>query len=313
LLISLILIPMPSPNPDPIQQISHPYRWLGLAAVISASTLWAIAANIASSLFAVGVNPFAFVGISAWIAALGLTLPQLLSGKFKPPSMNKSKLLLSLLFILVEGLTYLTIARLSVAVAVVLLFTAPTLVVLWHTVTTRKIPSPTIILSLLLSATGVLLVSKIYTNGAGNLERFGILIGLLAALCFASYTLMSNMVTVTEAPLSILYRNLLIASLFWLGYIATQGFPPQLLEPGNMLKMVYIGLAGNLLPNLLYLWGVKQVRAERAAIAATIEPVIAATLAWLWFRQTLTPWQILGGALILTAVTTIQLHNPESR
>lgn len=302
---------MPSPKSDLAPPV--PSRWLGLVAIVSASTLWAIAANIASSLFAVGVNPFAFVGISAWIATLGLTLPQLLAGKFKPPSIGKSKLCLSLLFILVEGLSYLTISRLSVAVAVVLFFSAPTLVVLWRTITTRQMPSPTIILALVLSATGVLLVSELHTNNVGHLEKFGILIGLLAALCFAGYTLVSNMVTVTEAPLSILHRNLLIASLFWLGYLATQGISPQLLEPGNMLKMVYIGLAGNLLPNLLYLWGVKQVRAERAAIAATIEPMIAATLAWLWFRQTLTPWQILGGALILTAVTTIQLHNPESR
>lgn len=304
---------MPSPNPDPIQQISPLYRWLGLAAVISASTLWAIAANIASSLFAVGVNPFTFVGISAWIAAIGLTLPQLLSRKFKPPAMNKSKLLLSILFILIEGLTYLTISRLSVAVAVVLFFSAPTLIVLWHTVTTRKMPSPKIILALLLSATGVLLVSKLYANTGEYLERFGILIGLLAAICFAAYTLVSNAVTVNEAPLSILHRNLAIASLFWLGYLLTQGIPAQLLEPGNLLKMLYIGFMGNLLPNLLYLWGIQQVRAERAAIAATSEPVIAATLAWLWFQQTLTPWQIMGGALILTAVTTIQLHNPESR
>jgi drug/metabolite transporter, DME family len=304
---------MPPPNPDPIQQISPLYRWLGLAAVISASTLWAIAANIASSLFAVGVNPFTFVGISAWIAAIGITLSQLLSGKFKPPAMNTSKLLLSILFILIEGLTYLTISRLSVAVAVVLFFSAPTLIVLWHTVTTRKMPSPTIILALLLSATGVLLVSKLYANTGEHLERFGILIGLLAAICFAAYTLVSNAVTVNEAPLSILHRNLAIASLFWLGYLLTQGIPSQLLEPGNLLKMLYIGFMGNLLPNLLYLWGIQQVRAERAAIAATIEPVIAATLAWLWFQQTLTPWQILGGALILTAVTTIQLHNSEPR
>jgi drug/metabolite transporter, DME family len=306
---------MASSNPDSAQPITPLSRWLGLAAVVSASTLWAIAANLASSLFKLGVNPLTFVGISAWIAAIGLTLPQLLSGKLKLklPSMNRSKLLLSVLFILIEALSYLTIARLSVAVAVVLFFSAPSLIVLWRTVTTRQIPSSTIVLALILSATGVLLVSKLYANTGENLESFGILIGLLAALCFAAYTLVSNMITANEAPLSILYRNLAIASLFWFGYLLTQGIPAQLLEPGNLLKMLYIGLAGNLLPNLLYLWGIQQVQAERAAIAATIEPVIASILAWLWFQQTLTPWQIMGGILILAAVTTIQLHNPESR
>jgi drug/metabolite transporter (DMT)-like permease len=50
----------------------------------------------------------------------------------------------------------------------------------------------------------------------------------------------------------------------------------------------------------------------RWAIAATMEPVMAATLDWLWFHQTLTR-QLVGGALILTAVTTIQLQPAVSK
>jgi DME family drug/metabolite transporter len=48
------------------------------------------------------------------------------------------------------------------------------------------------------------------------------------------------------------------------------------------------------------------VQAQRAAIVATLEPVVAAILAWLWFGQTLTLLQILGAVLIVGAVTTLQ-------
>ncbi len=302
---------MPSLNAEPTQQI--PARWLGLAAVVSASTLWAISANLAASLFSEGVNPLAFVGISAWIAAIAVNLPHVASGKFQPLAMNQAKILMSIIFILIEGLSYLTISKLSVAVAIVLFFCSPTLVVLWQTVATRTMPSWIIVLALILSATGVLLVSELHLNSVEPLPGFGLLIGLAVAVCFATYTLVSKVATATESPLSIVRRNFSISSLFWLGYLLVSGIPPQLLEPGNMLKMLYMGLAGDLLPNLLYMWGVQHVRAERAAIAATIEPVIAAALAWLWFHQTLTPWQMIGGILIITAVTTIQLHNPESK
>ncbi|WP_410500556.1 EamA family transporter [Chroococcidiopsis sp. SAG 2025] len=52
----------------------------------------------------------------------------------------------------------------------------------------------------------------------------------------------------------------------------------------------------------------QRVRAERAAIVATLEPFVAAILAWLWFGQTLTLLQIAGGISIVVAVTAIQLR-----
>jgi drug/metabolite transporter (DMT)-like permease len=47
------------------------------------------------------------------------------------------------------------------------------------------------------------------------------------------------------------------------------------------------------------------VAAERASIAATLEPVLAATVAWVWLGQALGPAQIVGGALVLGAVLSL--------
>ncbi len=52
----------------------------------------------------------------------------------------------------------------------------------------------------------------------------------------------------------------------------------------------------------------KHLQAERAAIAATIEPVIAAGIAWIWFGQQLTILQMLGGVLILIAITLLRIR-----
>jgi DME family drug/metabolite transporter len=56
----------------------------------------------------------------------------------------------------------------------------------------------------------------------------------------------------------------------------------------------------------LLCWGVQHVQAERGAIAAMLEPVIAAILAWVWLGQSLTVIQLLGGALVLGAVSSLQ-------
>ncbi len=62
------------------------------------------------------------------------------------------------------------------------------------------------------------------------------------------------------------------------------------------------GLGGTLLPFLLYVWGVQRLRSERAVIAATLEPLFAALVAWMLLDQVLSPMQTMGGVLILGAV-----------
>ncbi|MFN6567981.1 EamA family transporter [Dendronalium sp. ChiSLP03b] len=99
-----------------------------------------------------------------------------------------------------------------------------------------------------------------------------------------------------------------VASLFWLAYQFTQGLPTTLLVPEHFPKVLMVGIIGNLLPYLLLLWSIQRVHVEWAAIVATLEPFVAAILAWLWFGQTLTLLQILGGVLIIAAVTAMQLR-----
>jgi DME family drug/metabolite transporter len=60
----------------------------GIVTVISASTLWAIAANVSSSLFQAGVTPFELAGVSAIVATMGKTvhLPRCCCKLFQAPA-----------------------------------------------------------------------------------------------------------------------------------------------------------------------------------------------------------------------------------
>ena len=292
----------------------HLVNTLGLAAVISASTLWAIAANVASGLFSIGLNPLDLAGASALIATLGLTLLNTLLGRGGTKTISKQHFVLGIVFALFVGADYIAIAKLPVAVAIVLIFNAPTIVVLWTAIANRRFPSPKVMLALVLSVIGVLLVSELLAGDMAQFNSFGILIGLATAAFFAVYTLLSEKVSVEgSTPIEVMQQIFSIASLFWVAYLFTQGMPTQLLEPTNFPKVLYMGIAGNLLPYLLYLWGIQRVQAQRAVIIATIEPVIAAVLAWFWFGQTLTAMQIIGGGLILVAITSLQLTKSKAQ
>ena len=86
--------------------------------------------------------------------------------------------------------------------------------------------------------------------------------------------------------------------------------PLTLLTPENLLKVVYVGIAGNMVPQLLFLWSIQRVQGEQAAIVATLEPFVTAIIALIWFGQTLSGLQIIGGILIIVAVTALQIKAP---
>ena len=63
-----------------------------------------------------------------------------------------------------------------------------------------------------------------------------------------------------------------------------------------------IGLVSCVFPNILYMRGLQQLEAGHAAILATIEPVVAAIVSFLFLGETFTWQKVLGIVLILSAV-----------
>lgn len=281
---------------------------LGLLAMILTVFAWAIAANVANGLFLAGVQPLELAGGSAIIATFGFALLDCLFGRAHARPLNRQNFVLGLILVGLVGADYLAIQRLPVAVAIVLLFMAPVLVVLWTALTSRSLPPRPVLVALSLSVVGVLLVSNLFASHREPIEWVGILIGLGTAIFFAAYIVLSEQVSTTKETIGVMLKTFAVASLVWLAYQLTQGVPWTLLAPENILKVIYVGLAGNLLPYLLFFWCIQRVKAQRAAIAATLEPVIAGVLAWVWFGQTLTVMQIVGGFAIVVAITWMQFQ-----
>jgi drug/metabolite transporter (DMT)-like permease len=103
-------------------------------------------------------------------------------------------------------------------------------------------------------------------------------------------------------------RAFLVAAAAWVVFQIPRGWPAELFDPGNVLQVLYVGVFGTLTPFLLYVWAIEIVRPDGATIAATLEPVLAAIVAWVWLGQDLSPMQIAGGLLVIGAVAVLQLR-----
>jgi DME family drug/metabolite transporter len=288
----------------------HSGAGLGILAVVGAAACWGIAATVAKDLFDSGVEPIELAQARSYIAAVGFSLlPGAWSGGLRVDRRSAVPLIgLGLSIPAVNGVYYLAIERLAVAVALVLEYSAPVLVVAWTAVRSRKFPRPLLLGTLTAAVVGVVFVAELPAGDVGEIDGIGLLFGLSAAVFFSAYTLLNEAAGTHLGPVPAMARAFAVAALFWVVYQAPRGFPAALVEPDNVLRVLFIGIGGTLVPFLLFIWGVSKVKSEKAAIAATIEPPLAGAIAWLWLGETLSTMQIGGGLLILAAVAALQLE-----
>lgn len=273
----------------------------------AAAALWAVSAVVARLLFDDGVDPVELTESRALIAAVGFAL---LPASWRHPESPRPVVLLALgvALALVNATYYVAVSRIPVAVALVIQYTAPALIVGWTSLRTRRRPAPEVATALLAALVGVVLVVDLPGSVFGDVDSIGTVVAIASAVFFASYIVLAERAAAHYGSSGAMFRGFVVATVLWAAYQAPQGVPTQLLERSNMPEVLYVGLAGTLLPFLLFAWGLQRVRAERASIAATLEPVVAALVAWVWLGQALSPVQVLGGVLVVGAVLSLRLR-----
>ena len=293
---------------------------LGLLAVIAAAACWGVAAAVAKDLFASGVEALELAQARSYIGAIAFALlpgawARLGSGSDDGGRVSWRATLpllgLGLSIPALNGVYYLAIQRLDVAVALVLEYSAPVLVVTFTALRSRRLPSRLMVATLAAAIVGVVFVAELPAGDIGDLDALGLLFGFAAAVAFSAYTLMNEAAGARFGTIPSLARAFAVAAAFWLVYQVPRGFPEALVAPENIVGVLFVGIGGTLVPFLLFIWGVSKVKSEKAAIAATIEPPLAGVIAWLWLGEVLTPMQVGGGVLIMGAVAALQLEGPK--
>lgn len=301
----------PSARPSPAGAL------IGTAAIALAAALWAASAVVAKSLFQDGMPAIQLSEARSFIAFTGFALIHAArrarqAGQSGPePEVSARRVWRQLVAIgvaiaLVNAAYYIAIDRLQVAVAIVIQYTAPAMVVTWVAITLRRVPSMKTIIAVVAATIGVALAAELTEADLGGLDPRGLLAASGSALFFAAYSLISEKVSASLGPLRTMLWAFGAASAFWICYQAPQGWPRQLTAPDNIARVLVVGVVGTLLPFLLYVWGIHRVSAEKAVIAATLEPPLAALAAWIWLDQSLSAIQLAGGALVLIAIATLQ-------
>ncbi len=282
----------------------------GYGLVLVAAALWATLGLFYKGLAASGLPLLTIVFFRAGIAALALFLALFWR--------DRASLRLSgrdLLFFLAFGLVGVAafyvvyihaIDRAGMGVAAVLMYTAPIWVSLYSVLFWGERWTPGRGGALLLAIVGCALVGRAYDPTGMRLNGPGILAGLGAGLAYGAYTLFSKVAQQRHTAWATLAWALGIGALFLLPLQSPPALARALTQPSILFWLVMLGLIPTLGGGLAFNLGLRQVPASNASIIATTEPVIAALLGWAVWGERMEGLQVVGAALVLSAVVLLQ-------
>ncbi|ADB77427.1 EamA family transporter [Geodermatophilus obscurus] len=218
---------------------------------------------------------------------------------------------------LTQYLYYVAIGRLPVGIALVFEMTAPVLIALYVWLVRGERVRRRLWAALGLSLSGLALVAEVWRGGGGSLDAGGVAAALGAAVCLATYYLMGERGTSTRDPVALTCWTFVAAALFWAVAAPFWPFDPVVLgtsvpvslgslEVPLWVLVCWIAVLGAVLPFWLSLAALRHLPPTTAGLVATVEPVLASGVAWLWVEQVLSGWQVLGGVVVLTGIGLAQ-------
>ncbi len=286
--------------------------------VAAAASMWAMIGVIGKSLHAGGVDPLVTATWRASIAAFLYVLISLCARQSVVPMRAKDIPFFAAygLFCVVGMYCFfmLAVTSIPVAVATVLLYTAPLWVMLFSRLFLAEPFTRLKTIALFIAFLGCFLVVRGYDLHSLHLNLRGVLYGLAAGVSYAMLSILGKVGLKRYTALSSMTYALCFGALF-MWFIR----PPWVLlsrsySLSQWTALWSLAVLCTVVPNVLYVLGLSAVEAGKASIIATLEPPVAALLALLVFGETLELWQVLGMLLVLTGVSlpfARQLHSSE--
>lgn len=281
-----------------------------LIAVLAAGTFWGTMGFFARSLYAAGFGPLevAQTRITTGLILVGLYLLIFNRSQFQVKLKDLwcffgtgiiSLLLFSTCYFSAMNYT-------SLAVAAILLYTAPFFVMILSLFLFKEKLGGKKIFALLMAFAGCVLVSGV--GGDTVFSWKGILLGLGSGFFYALYSIFGRYAinrgygAWTMTFYTFLFCSIGCAFLSdWrvIGVVMSDGV--------YVLWILGLGFVTAFLPYVLYSTGLEHMESSKASILASVEPVVSAVFGVVVFHETLSLWGVLGIGMVLGAIVILNI------
>ncbi len=273
----------------------------GYALVLAAAVLWGLIGPVSKMAFDAGMPP---LEAAFWRTAMAWVLYAIHAvciGKVRI-ARRDAPMIGAFGVLGVAGLFgfYVTAVKAGgAALASVLLYTAPAWVaVMSYFLLKERMGSFKVaaVIATIIGVAGVSLGPQIDGSGPA-VTTAAIVFGLLSGFCYALYYIFGKRYLGSYSTPTLFLYALPVGALTLLPFF--QFSHP---DPKGYLACAILAVCSTYGAYSVYYAGLKHLEATRAAVVATLEPVVASVLAYFWYGETFTVTGYIGSALILGAV-----------
>jgi drug/metabolite transporter (DMT)-like permease len=200
-----------------------------------------------------------------------------------------------------QGLQYV-----SAGIERVILFTYPTLVVLFSRLFFKKAISRTSIWALVLCYGGIFIIAAEPKFFAGENVIVGGVLVFLSAVTYALYLVFSGELSSRLGSINTNTLGMIFSSLFVFIHVA---FTPAIswgnLDPGVYYYGLGIALISTVIPTFLMMEGIRLLGANKASIIGSIGPVSTLIMGYFFLNERFTLQELAGSILVMIGVFLI--------
>ena len=205
---------------------------------------------------------------------------------------------------------YFTAIQLTtLAVASILLYTAPCFVMLMSAVFFKERITARKVAALALAFAGCVLVSGL---AAGGITPKALLIGVGAGFGYATYSIFGKAALKKYHTFTLIFYTFLVSTVCLAPFVKLgQAAAAFAASPGTVWPALGLGLASTFMPYVCYTLGLESVEAGKASVLAFFEPLVATVAGILVFHERLTAMNAAGIALIFAAIVLLNVQGKE--
>ena len=293
-------------------------RLIGAISVAAAASMWGTLGFFAKVLYARGVSFESLVAVRASVGWLAVICFVLATGSASTLRVGRRDLaLLVPLGVIGIGLFYLlyfyTVRESTVGTAAILLYSSPAFVVVLAWLFLREPLGAAKVTALLFTIGGIFLVVGAYDPANLEVSPTVLLTGILSGLAYGLYSIFGRPVAARLSPAVILSYALGLGSVLLVIAALPTLHTLVGLSSASYVLLFMLAVVHTTLAFALYTYGMRHLGAGRAAIVATIEPVVAGATGILLLGEALTAPKLLGALLVLAGAGLTQVGGGKNR
>ena len=194
----------------------------------------------------------------------------------------------------------------SMGVAAILLYTAPSIIMILSVFLFHEKITRIKILVIIITFIGCMMVTGIF-EGDNIISWKGFLYGILSGIGYGLYSIFGKYALQKYLSVTVVFYTFLMSTFLFCVIGKPIIIISKINESQSWIFIVSFALFSAAIPYILYTKGLSKIEASKASIIANIEPVVAAIIGICAFSEEINFLKILGIILVLGAVCIINM------